>query len=52
MRFKNVWRGLVAVVERLIRPSRRPRVKHAIARSGPDPEAINNTLLLTKWLWK
>lgn len=44
MRFKNVWRGLVAVVERLIRPSKRPRVKHTIARSGPDPEAIKNIL--------
>jgi hypothetical protein len=42
MRFKNVWRGLVAVVERLIRPSKRPRAKHTIARFGPDPGAVEN----------
>ena len=44
MRFKNVWRGLVAVIERLIRPSKRPRVKHTIAKSDPAPEAIKNIL--------
>jgi len=42
MRFKNVWRGLVAVVERLIRPGKRPRVKHTMAGSGPGPEAVEH----------